>query len=91
MKNPFYPVAEFPDFPAMTPDAADEALPRLLADAKALDDEICRDMAEGRRMHRMEAIRTHMAQWDARLSAARISPGGCADLLALTLLAHFMN
>jgi len=35
MKNPFYPVAEFPDFPAMTPEAADEALPRLLADAKA--------------------------------------------------------
>ena len=35
MKNPFYPVAEFPDFPAMTPDAADEALPKLLADAKA--------------------------------------------------------
>lgn len=38
MKNPFYPVAEFPDFPAMTPDAADEALPRLLADAKAAVD-----------------------------------------------------
>ena len=35
MKNPFYPVAEFPDFPAMTPEAADEALPKLLADAKA--------------------------------------------------------
>ena len=35
MKNPFYPVTEFPDFPAMTPDAADEALPKLLEDAKA--------------------------------------------------------
>ena len=31
--NPFYPVAEFPDFPAMTPEAADEAFPKLLADA----------------------------------------------------------
>ena len=38
MSNPFYPVAEFPDFPAMTPSAADEALPRLLADAKAAVD-----------------------------------------------------
>ena len=38
MKNPFYPVAEFPDFPAMTPEAAHEAMPRLLADAKAAVD-----------------------------------------------------
>ena len=36
--NPFYPVAEFPDFPAMTPAAAEEALPKLLADAKAAVD-----------------------------------------------------
>ena len=26
--NPFFPVAEFPDFPAMTPAAAEEALQR---------------------------------------------------------------
>ena len=38
MKNAFYPVAEFPDFPAMTPEAAHEAMPRLLADAKAAVD-----------------------------------------------------
>ena len=38
MSNPFYPVAEFPDFPTMTPEAADEALPRLLADAKSAVD-----------------------------------------------------
>ena len=38
MKNPFCPVAEFPDFPAMTPEAAHEAMPRLLADAKAAVD-----------------------------------------------------
>ena len=36
--NPFYNIAEFPDFPAMTPAAAEEALPKLLADAKAAVD-----------------------------------------------------
>ena len=35
MSNPFYPVAEYPDFPKMTPEAADAALPKLLADAQA--------------------------------------------------------
>ena len=35
MANPFLPVAEFPDYPKMTPEAADEALPRLLAEAKS--------------------------------------------------------
>src|SRR5574344_1938109 len=34
MKNAFYPIALYPDFPAMTPDAAEEAFSRLLADAK---------------------------------------------------------
>ena len=41
--NPFYPVAAFPDFPAMTPAAAEEALPKLLADAKAAVDALERD------------------------------------------------
>ena len=36
--NPFYNIAEFPDFPAMTPAAAEEALPKLLTDAKAAVD-----------------------------------------------------
>ncbi len=40
MKNPFYPVAEFPDFPSMTPDAAEEALVKLLAEANAAVDEL---------------------------------------------------
>ena len=35
MKNPFLDIGDFPDFPNMTPEAADEALPRLLADARA--------------------------------------------------------
>ena len=38
--NPFCFVAEFPDFPAMTPAAAEEALPKLLADAKAAVDRL---------------------------------------------------
>ena len=38
--NPFYPVPEFPDFPAMTPEAADEAFPQLLADARAAVDRL---------------------------------------------------
>ena len=38
--NPFCFVAEFPDFPAMTPAAAEEALPKLLADAKAVVDRL---------------------------------------------------
>ena len=41
--NPFYKIAEFPDFPAMTPAAAEEALPKLLADAKSAVDALERD------------------------------------------------
>ncbi len=40
MKNPFYPVAEFPDFPSMTPEVAEEALVKLLAKAKTTVDEL---------------------------------------------------
>ena len=36
--NPFYNIAEFLDFPAMTPAAAEEALSKLLADAKTAVD-----------------------------------------------------
>jgi len=39
----------------------------------------------------MKEIRSRMQQWDALLSAEGISPGGCADLLAMTLLACFMD
>ena len=37
------------------------------------------------------ALRAHLRQWDVRLSRAGISPGGCADMLALTLLMAFME
>jgi len=67
------------------------AAARLLQDGKALDERICAALDAGALPHDMEEIRAQMAQWDAELSAARISPGGCADLLALTLLAQFME
>ena len=38
--NPFLPVSEFPDFPAMTPAAAEEAFPQLLAEAHAAVDRL---------------------------------------------------
>lgn len=40
MKNPFLSMGAFPDFPKMTPAAADEALPQLLAAARARVDEL---------------------------------------------------
>ena len=66
------------------------AAAKLLADAKMLDDEIRAQLEKGLLHAYMEEVRVRMADWDKRLSAARISPGGCADLLALTLLAQFM-
>ena len=47
-------------------------------------------IADGTIGARMEAVRERLARWDEAFIRARISPGGCADLLALTLLAHFM-
>ena len=35
MKNPFFSIGEFPDFPNLTPAAAEEALPQLLKEAGA--------------------------------------------------------
>ncbi len=40
MKNPFLSIGAFPDFPNLTPAAADEALPQLLAAARARVDEL---------------------------------------------------
>lgn len=69
-----------------------EAAARKLREvAAALADEIGASIADGTIGGRMEEFRARLARWDAEMSAARISPGGCADLLALTLLAHFMR
>ncbi len=40
--NPFLAIGEFPDFPNMTPAAADAALPQLIAEARARVDELKR-------------------------------------------------
>ena len=40
MKNPFFSIGAFPDFPNLTPAAADEALPQLLVAARARVDEL---------------------------------------------------
>ncbi|MGN0996624.1 MAG: citrate lyase holo-[acyl-carrier protein] synthase [Candidatus Ventricola sp.] len=63
---------------------------RLRGEAAALDGEIAAALAQGALAERMPRLRERLTQWDDALSAQGISPGGCADLLALTLLAHFM-
>ena len=40
-------------------------------------------------MARMADVRAQMTRMDTACTQAGISPGGCADLLAMTLLAHF--
>ena len=60
---------------------------KMQQDARALDSEIAAALASG-------TIKTFdlagcMRDWDAMLTAHNISPGGCADMLALTLLAAF--
>ena len=64
---------------------------RLREGAAALDARIAGHLAEGRLALQMDSIRQSLARWDEMLSEKRISPGGCADLLALTLLARFME
>ena len=60
---------------------------KMQQDAKALDSEIAAALASG-------TIKTfdlagRMRDWDAVLTLQNISPGGCADMLALTLLSAF--
>ncbi len=62
---------------------------RLRREAAALDGEIERALADGALMARMADVRAQMTRMDTACTQAGISPGGCADLLAMTLLAHF--
>ncbi len=62
---------------------------RMRESACALDMRIQTELAEGRLQ--MDSILKVLERWNEALSEKRISPGGCADLLALTLLAHFME
>lgn len=68
-----------------------EAAQALSAQARQLDGRIQSAIAAGTICAEMEAVKKTLAVWDERMSEARVSPGGCADLLALTLLAHFMR
>ena len=64
---------------------------RLRESAEALDVRISGHLEAGVLPRQMESIRSALGRWDEALSEKRISPGGCADLLALTLLAYFME
>ena len=64
---------------------------RLRESAVALEERIGKLLAQNRLAGQMDDIRQTLVRWDEALSERRISPGGCADLLALTLLAKFME
>lgn len=69
-----------------------ETAARVLAEtAASLSDDMAAAIEDGTIAARMAGFRERLAVWDREMSAARISPGGCADLLALTLLARFME
>lgn len=57
--------------------------------ARSLDEEISGALAAGRIREEMPRLAQFLRAWNDELCQARISPGGCADLLALTLLMHF--
>lgn len=69
----------------------EEAAHTLKAASHALDGAIGAALAGGRIREEMDGVRARLARWDEAMSAARVSPGGCADMLALALLAHFMG
>lgn len=68
----------------------EEAAEALRRAAAEMDGGIAAAIADGTILKKMEAIRARLARWDEAMIRARISPGGCADMLALTLLANFM-
>ena len=64
---------------------------RMRESAAAMDRRIAGHLEEGRLAYQMESVRQALVCWDESMSEKRISPGGGADLLALTLLARFME
>ena len=71
-----------------------EALAReLREEAQTLDARIAQALSRGLTDEEKTgaSLRARLRNWDERLSAAGISPGGCADLLALSLLAAFVK
>ena len=69
----------------------EEMAEKLREGAAALDAKIESHLKEGNLEKQMNSIRQALVRWDEAMSEKRISPGGCADLLALTLLAEFME
>ncbi|MDO5299886.1 MAG: citrate lyase holo-[acyl-carrier protein] synthase [Clostridia bacterium] len=68
-----------------------EGAQRLRDAARRLSAAVDAMLADGTAREEMPRLRVQMEEWDRELSVARISPGGCADLLAMTLLARFMQ
>ncbi|MBR5301271.1 MAG: citrate lyase holo-[Clostridia bacterium] len=64
---------------------------RMRESAMGLDARIGGLLDERRLAGQMDSIRQTLMRWDEAMSEKGVSPGGCADLLALTLLAHFME
>lgn len=71
----------------------EEAARALRERARALDGEIEEKLARGLSDEEKAGawLRDRLRDWDGEWSAAGISPGGCADLLALTLLTAFLR
>lgn len=69
----------------------EEGARKLRQRAQRLDEEMTAFLASGRAGQKMEDWRAYMEAWDGEASEAGISPGGCADLLAMTLLAGFQT
>ena len=61
----------------------------MRGEAQATDGEIARALKTGELNEKIGQLKEKLTDWDARMSAAGISPGGCADLLAMALLMEF--
>ena len=57
--------------------------------ARELDGEIAAALEAGEIKQKIGQFKEKLTDWDGQMSAAGISPGGCADLLAMALLMAF--
>lgn len=57
--------------------------------AQALDSRMVAAIAAGKAQEVLDDFRNELTHWDEALTRQRISPGGCADLLAMALLMRF--
>lgn len=57
--------------------------------AQALDSRMTAAMTAGKAQEVLDDFRNELTHWDEALTRQRISPGGCADLLAMALLMRF--